>query len=66
MVESMAPTKQMKQLMKNTSRAFSYTCKGMVELSNYLLNTTHQYVCLRNFTSDPIEKMFGKLSTRIW
>ena len=30
-------------------------------MSKYLLDTTHQYVLLGNFTTDPIEKLFGKL-----
>ena len=40
----------------------SHTCRGLVELCKHLLNTTHhEYVMLGKFTSDPIEKEFGKL-----
>lgn len=64
MVEKMAPDKQgqrIKNLTKDTSRAFSHTCRGMVDLVKHLLITSHKYVCLGHFTSDPIEKAFGKL-----
>ena len=38
------------------------TCRGLIELCKHLLNTTHhEYVMLGKFTSDPIEKEFGKL-----
>jgi len=63
-VEKMSPQKQgkrMKELTKDTARAFAHTCRGMVDLSKHLLNTSHKYVCLGHFTSDPIEKVFGKL-----
>ena len=33
----------------------------MVDLVAYLLETSHDYVCLGHFSSDPIEKVFGKL-----
>ena len=38
-----------------------HTCRGMVALTKHFLCTTHEYVCLGLFTSDPLEKMFGKL-----
>ena len=50
-----------KQHTKDTTPAFVHTCRGMVALTNQLLCTTHKYVCLGHFTSDPLEKMFGKL-----
>ena len=64
MVEKMAPDKQgqrIKHFTKDTSRAFSHTCRGMIQLVKHLLTTSHKYVCLGHFTSDPIEKAFGKL-----
>ena len=53
--------KREKQLTKDTARAFAHTCRGMVALTNHLLCTTQEYVCPGHFTSDPLEKMFGKL-----
>ena len=64
MVEGMKREKQGKreeQLTKDTARAFAHTCRGMVALTKHLLCTTHEYVCLGHFTSDPLEKMCGKL-----
>ena len=64
MAEAMMPAKQggrVRQLTKDTSRALSHTCRGMVDLVAYLLETSHDYVCLGHFSSDPIEKVFGKL-----
>ena len=53
--------KRQKQLTKDTARALSHTCKGLVDLTKRLLNTTHSFVMLGEFTTDPLEKMFGKL-----
>lgn len=64
MVEKMMPEKQghrKRQLTKDTARALSHTCRGLVDLTKYLLRTTHEYVCLGQFTSDPLEKVFSKL-----
>ena len=33
----------------------------MVELAVYLLSLNHDYVCLGKYTTDYLEKMFGKL-----
>ena len=64
MFEKMVPKKQgqrVKQLTKDTALALAYTSRGLVELTKHLLSTSHEYVCLGNFSSDPIEKMFSKL-----
>ena len=64
MVDEMRPEKQgqrKNQLTIDTARAFSHTCRGTVDMTKHLLSTTHNYVCLGQFSSDPIEKMFGKL-----
>ena len=38
------------------------TCKGVVDLTKDLLSNCHyEYVCLGRFTTDPLEKEFGKL-----
>ena len=47
MIESMAPEKQgqrFKQLTKDTSHAFSHTCRGMVDLAKFLLQIGMDYV----------------------
>ena len=69
MVKKMAPKKQgqkIKNIAKYASHTFSERCFscifcGMVELVKHLLITSHKYVCHGHFTSDPIEKAFGKL-----
>ena len=53
--------KRFKSLTKDTANCLYQTCNGMVELSKYLLSSSHQYVLLGCFTSDPLEKEFGKL-----
>ena len=53
--------KRVKLLTRDTANCLAQTCYGLVQLSKYLLDTTHQYVLLGNFTTDPLEKPFGKL-----
>ena len=53
--------KRVKQLTKDTSRAIHHTCNGVVDLTKYLLKTSHKYVVLNKFSTDPLEKSFGKL-----
>ena len=53
--------KRVKLLTRDTAYCLAQTCYGLVQLSKYLLDTTHQYVLLGNFTTDPLEKLFGKL-----
>ena len=54
--------KREKELSKDTANAFSNTCRGLVELSNFLItHKNYQYVLLGKFTSDHLEKEFGKL-----
>ena len=38
-----------------------HTCHGTVDLCRHLLATTHEYVCLGQFTTDFLEKEFSKL-----
>ena len=62
--DHMAPSgsKRIKQLTRDTAYNLSHTYKGLVGLSTFLLNTNnHEYVALRNITTDPLEKQFGKL-----
>ena len=53
--------KRVKQLTKDASRAIHHTCNGVVDLTKYLLKTSHKYVVLNKFSTDPLEKSFGKL-----
>ena len=47
-----------RQLSKGTAIALWHTCHGLVELCRHLLATTHQYVLLGKFTTNPLEKEF--------
>ena len=54
--------KRVKQLSKDTAVAVHITCEGLVALAKDLLeNHKYEYVCLGRFTTDPLEKEFGKL-----
>lgn len=53
--------KRVRYLTKGTVCYLSQTCNSLVELSIYLLGTTHKYAILENITSDLFEKQFGKL-----
>ena len=55
------PKLRVKQLTRDTALAIHQTCYGLVELARYLLATSHSYVCLGKFTTDPLEKSFGKI-----
>jgi hypothetical protein len=63
MAEYMKPTssKRIRQLTRDTSNALSHTCRGLIDLSCHLLSSGNEYVILGWFSSDPIEKCFGKL-----
>ena len=51
-----------KQLSQNIATAIHYTCNGIVSLcQRHLLATSHRYVLPGQFSSDPLEKEFGKL-----
>ena len=53
--------KRYTKLTKDTATALAHTCRGFVDLVTHLLSTTHDYVLLGIFTTDFLEKMFGKL-----
>ena len=62
MAASMKPRgKRIKQLTRDTSGIIAHTCRGLVDLANHLLLEGTDFVILGWFTSDPIEKCFGKL-----
>ena len=50
-----------KTFTKDTSLAISCTLRGIVELVCYLLSTSHKYVMIGEFSTDPLEKAFSKL-----
>ena len=41
--------------------ALAHTCRGFVDLATHLLVITQEYVLLGIFTTDFLEKMFGRL-----
>lgn len=53
--------KRQKQLTRDTAQAIFHTCNGLVSLCRHLLTTSHQYVLVGQFSSDPLEKEFSKL-----
>ena len=53
--------KRQKQLTRDTAQAIFHTCNGLVSLCRHLLSTSHEYVLLGQFSSDPLEKEFSKL-----
>lgn len=66
MIESMFPKigtshKRFKSLTLDTASNFYHTCRGLVDLAVFLLESNHEFVMLGNFTTDPLEKAFGKL-----
>ena len=64
MFKSMGKTekgKRHKHLTPDTSYALSHTLVGIVDLCKCQLDTTHDFVLLGNYSTDPLEKAFGKL-----
>lgn len=52
---------RVRQLSKDTANSVHTTCMGLVELSKYLLEEKgYKYVCLGEFSTDPLEKAFSK------
>ena len=54
-------TKRIQHLTRDTGRALSHVCRGLVDLTRYLLKCGNDYVTLGWFTTDPLEKSFSKL-----
>ena len=50
-----------KQLSQKHCTAIHHICNGIVSLCRQLLATSHKYVLLEQFSTDPLEKEFGKL-----
>ena len=54
--------KRDKQLSKDTAACIHQTCYGLVNLTRHLLQEEkYEYVCLGEFSTDPLEKAFSKL-----
>ena len=49
------------QMTRDTDAALAHTCCGLVVITKFLLQHSFKYVILGKFTTDPLEKMFGKL-----
>ena len=52
---------RVQQLSTATSSAFHHTCLGLVDLAGSLVATDHKFVILSEFSTDALEKSFGKL-----
>ena len=53
--------KREKQLSNDTAACIHHTCCGIVDLAKHLLiDDGYDYVCLGEFTTDPLEKAFSK------
>ena len=63
MADEMKPlsTPRCQTFTKDTSSFVAHICKGAVDLTRYMLANGCNYVMLGWFSSDPIEKAFGKL-----
>ena len=54
--------KRTRQLSKDTGTALAHLCRGLVDMTRTLLSQDpYDYVLLGWFTTDPLEKYFGKL-----
>ena len=53
--------KRYKQFTRDTAQAVHHTCNGIVSLCRSLLRVSQNYVLLGTFSTDPLEKEFGKL-----
>ena len=53
--------KRIRQLSNDTATAIHHTCYGLVDPTRHLLEKSYDYVCLAEFSTDRLEKSFGKL-----
>ena len=53
--------KRVKSLAKDTTRGLSYTSRSSANLAKHLILKNASVCLLGLFTSDPLEKQFGKL-----
>ena len=52
---------RIRSLTAETATSMWHVCNGFVDLARYLLNAGNEYVILGWFTTDPLERCFGKL-----
>ena len=52
---------RVRALSRDTSKAFSQTCRGLVDMSRCMLSNGHDFVLLGNYTTDFLEKDFSKM-----
>ena len=52
---------RVKQVSPDTSSCFYHTCHGLVLVTKLLLQKSHDFILLGQFSTDPLEKAFGKL-----
>ena len=48
-------------MTRETSYVFYHACLGLTDLANYHLQSGFEFVLLSQFSTDPLEKGFGKL-----
>ena len=53
--------KRFNELSRDTAKAVHHTSHGVVALAKNLLSTSHRYILLGLFSTDQLEKEFGKL-----
>ena len=53
--------KRYKEFTRDTAQAIHHTCKFTVSLCRFLLRVFYNYILLGTFSTDPLEKEFGKL-----
>ena len=54
-------SKRMQHLTRDIGCALSHVCRGLLDLTRYLLKCGNDYVILGWFTTNPLEKSFSKL-----
>ena len=50
-----------KLLFLNTATTIHPTCNGIISVCRHVLGTSHEYPLFGQFSTDPLEKEFGKL-----
>ena len=63
MADDMRPTSnsRVRSLTADTAKFLAHICRGAVDLSRHLLASDNAYVMLGWFSTDPLERAFGKL-----
>lgn len=53
--------KRQKTLTTDTAKGLVHTLNGLVDLCEFQLSNSHDFVLIGDYTTDPLEKEFGKL-----